>query len=58
MPAHTSTSKWHMSESALWDLSGDACDFDKVNLKWIGKGHKYPNNPPAALLAYQEDLMY
>jgi hypothetical protein len=38
------------------DLSGDACDFDKV--KWIGKGHKYPNNPPAALLAYQEDLMY
>ena len=34
------------------DLSGDACDFDHV--KWIGKDHKYPINPSAALRAYKE----
>jgi hypothetical protein len=32
------------------DLSGDACDFDKA--KWIGRGHKYPINPPTSKASF------
>ena len=43
-----------LTHVGIEDLSGNACDFD--NVKWIGKGHKYPVNPSAALRAYQEAI--
>ena len=42
-----------LTHDNIEDLSGNACDFD---VKWIGKGYKYPINPSAALRAYQEAI--
>ena len=38
----------------IQDLSGNACDFDKV--KQIKQNCKYPADPPAELRAYQDSL--